>query len=66
MEDPNRLGASGRIAGLSRRSALRRLGAGGIAASLIAGFAQQSVSAQTSLSAAATEAAPPIKSPPSR
>lgn len=58
MHDPNSPGAAARFAAaLSRRSALRWLGAGGIGAGLFGAFARQPAGAQISLSAPATEAA---------
>ena len=45
------------LASISRRSALRRLGAGGLAAGTAFGFHRRSVEAQFTISAAATEAA---------
>ena len=55
----NQIGRSaGRVlASISRRAALRRLGAGGLAAGTAFGFHRQSAEAQFTISAAATEAA---------
>jgi hypothetical protein len=56
VHDPNSRGAAGRAA-LSRRTALRQLGGGGIGAGLLAGLTQEAAGAQFSLSAASIEAA---------